>query len=250
MSTLKNFQESKYSIYAYLSIVAVIVFALSVFLLIPTTQNIFTVRDSLKQNRTDLETLTGKLNLLKSIAAGSITNFSRDAQKALPNEKSPSAIMNALDNLSINTQIGIDGYGFTLGMVSTQSAAGVTAPAAAKTTGADVININIKTRGTADQFKKFVTDMQHTRPLFDISSINVNFLGDANKSVASDLTLLAYYQTPITRIGSTESILPEFTETESKLLQSLTDMPDLAEMLASQATGAAVTVGKSDLFSF
>ncbi len=241
----------KYTIFIIPVVGVLIVIFLSVQILLPTFEKVMNLQTEIESLSVKLEKLIKKRAALEAISSDNTKDLYQNAETALPSEKDSASILFGIGNLSSQTQWIIETISFAPGLVSSASAAktkGEGPKVIEQIKGANVINVSLNGRGTVDQYREFVNKLFTGRRLFDVASVNINFLNDNQNSVKAIFNTYAFYLPPITRIGDVESELPQITDEEKKFLAQIAVYPVISDM-AVELSGNAIPIGKNDLFS-
>ncbi len=255
MKPFRQLLLKRYHIFILPGFVALVIVLLTYTILIPTTRNLFDTRDSINSKQEQLTRLKKKRALLESLNREQVLSQVEDAQAALPQEKDAGSVLIALENLSSITKYSVDAVSFSPGLISSDSAAprSVKTPANSVATtsksGANTFPISIQSRGTHQQFVDFLKNLQQSRRIFDIDSINITYDISKTDLLTADFSVSVYYLPAITKIGTIESPIAEITQKEKELLTKLASFPDLNRSLATGTAVSTEPVGKSNLFS-
>lgn len=235
---LKRFFLGKAGLYIFPVLTGLVLAGLTFYILVPKIRELVDNYQQLDQKRQQLTKLQKKRLLLESTGSDLSVKLLQLAETALPQEKDAASILVALENLSVQTQFGIETVSFTPGAVSS-----VTAKAKSKTSvsqgqatlrkGAQALEINVTTRGNTSQFLEFTRNLQAVRRIFDIISINVSYLADSPDILTADFNLAAYFLPPVLEITEVEEDLPQLTADEQKLLENLTSLPYISNTLVN-----------------
>lgn len=251
--------RKKYGIYLLAGIFGVITYILIIQVVIPTATQTLDNYRTWEDKKNQLAQLTKKRAILEGISDATLRLLS-EAEAALPTEKDAAGILISMENLAQVTAYGVNNIDLFPGVVSTESAnpssgdgqavAAVAPDPNTRRKGADFLAVSVQTAGTTGQFLEFIRQVQGSRRIFDIESVNIGVATDSQDQLSAQFSLIAYYLPPITSIGRIDSELPNFTPEEQKLLEGLVSMPIMSATLLGTDAGAIVPVaGKTNLFT-
>ena len=120
-----------------------------------------------------------------------------------------------------------------------------------KRNGAQVLEVSVSGRGTTTQLLDFIKNLQNSRRLIDIRSLDFSYNDQAQDLVSADFKLVFYYLTPIQEISQIDADIPQIAEKEQKLLENLSAMPFVSNFLTQlgNTPGPALQLKRTDLFS-
>lgn len=247
----------KYKILLFPLCAGIIILSTFIYVLLPQTRVIFQTFTKIQEQKVLLSGLEKKRTLLDSLDRESVLQNIAEVQIALPNEKEVGTVLVALDAISSKTQQGIDSISFVPGIVSSESAnlekgKKSTAPEAEiiKRNGAITIPVKVGTRGTTAQFTEFLHNLENSRRLLDIASVDVKYYPDTPDFLSADFSVLVYFLPPITQIGSFESAIIALSEEEQQIIQKVAALPNYSHPTFDTATLPDLQrVGKTNLFA-
>jgi Tfp pilus assembly protein PilO len=244
---MKNKYNHYLFIIAPMAIIFIIVFV-SIKFLMPMITGINAKRNELSTAKDKLIRMQNKRTTLESIATVD-PQLLNDATLALPNEKDPETILNSIEKISALTQFSIDSIVLNPGLIATVSATSADAQVVNTNRGAQYLPLSIKATGLISGIPNFISILQNSRRLFDITNISLDFSSSTSETTTVTLSIVAYYLPAVEAIGAVDADLPKITDKEQKILLSLAQMPDTTEISTSTISGQ-MTTSKTNLFAW
>lgn len=245
----ETINSSKLALYIIPLLIVIAAILVTLTFVLPKLTEALTLKDELPHKKEQLSMLVQKRKLLESIGQGEVATFLTEADLALPTEKDPTSILVALENAAQLTSYTVDSVNFAPGIVSSQTAqrrSDLQAEVLHKEVPA--LAIGVSTRGTTPQFLDFLDTLFSSRRLFDLSSIEFNYVSKEEDFLSSNLTIYAFYQPEIKEVTDALSPLPEITASEKEFLRRLSSMKVISQTLLSGDTVSESLLKKSNLF--
>lgn len=184
-----------------LSICIILIFQI----IIPQTQNWFSIRDEVVATRQKIAILRSNALFMSGLNKAILESNRQIAIRALPVEKDFGDIINAIAIAAVNSGVSVDDFSFTLGRISTTSAEFKKQ----EDTQASMTRLSLSLRGDMGKLKSFVNEISEKLPLNEIESIDT--------SRGNTYISLYFYSKPYMRprISYDESIHPLSPENSS-----------------------------------
>ena len=227
---------------------------LSFVVLIPKSQEIFSLRGSLTEKEETLKKLEEKKTILASIDAVSVVKNIKEVKSALPGEKDAASILITLENISNTTGFSIDSITLSPGSVSTGSAKPKikSAPSdvdVVSRKGNSSLAVNVKSRGTTAQLSGFLKTLGSSRRLFDIGSVDITYSTDEPDFLSASFSLFAYFLPEINSIGAVDAPVARISAAEQQVIDTVVKFPDYSTISIDSSQVSQSPLGKSDLFT-
>ncbi len=211
---------------------------------VKTTSNLIKETQSL---RALIKTLEKKLQVLDSLDPQELANNTAAAVSAIPADKSLGTLFSTIDVLTSTQGVSVTGVSLgSVGSVATASASKLSAEE--KKLGVNIIPFSLIIEGEITKVRNVVDSAINIRRFFNVQSFDLNFNTETGIT-SSKLAMVAYYVPDPTSVGKITDPLKPFSEDELSVLEKVSAMPLLTEVIASQSANIQTTPVTVDPFS-
>ncbi|MEK7166026.1 MAG: hypothetical protein AAB874_04440 [Patescibacteria group bacterium] len=238
MNKSSRFLIRRYKDYFFPALSLGLITLLSLFVFIPELKQLIDSYQQVGIRNDQLARLTSKRRLLESISSNATTIYLAEADKALPADKDAASILVSAQNLAQVSGLSLDGVDLSPGLISSASGEAVIKPGrvtpVSKRGVAALLPVALKLRGTSAQLIEFLKQIENTRRLIDITSVEVSYAVDTVDFMTASFAVNVYYLPQISQIGGVDAELPQITPQEQALLAGLSNMPHLSKVLIEE----------------
>lgn len=204
----------------------------------PTLSNLHKVIRVNKQQKTELNKLEKKLQILEGIDKNLITDRVKKMEMVFPSDKPIVELLSSLSQLSAK-------HGLSFGGVSLSPGA-LTDEKKGKTDLSD-LTFSFEVGGEFSSVLKFLRELENTAPLMKIDKVGLMIktnplLGIINTVVTANIDVSAFYQPAPKSLGGISQPVKLLSRSEEVILSRLFNFTKFQAVLPS------VQTGKTDLF--
>jgi len=178
-----RYKDSYYYSLSLSVLIIVVCVVLFVKVVLPQTQNWFSIRHEVVVSREKVKNMQSNIALLRNLDTSVLNNQLQVVSSALPFDKDFGTILTALSDSALQSGVSFNDFGFAVGDIASDSAKTGTLQ-----NGLASIDISVVLIGSVDKVKHFLQAIQKKLPLAEVLSIN----GD-NSSTTIDII---FYQKP------------------------------------------------------
>ncbi|MEK7571385.1 MAG: hypothetical protein AAB553_03850 [Patescibacteria group bacterium] len=171
---------------AVFGVISTVSLILLIFLVIPQIQSWFSLREQVVQMEQKIAVLRNNTTYLQSVDRAQVQKQLDISLAALPWDKQVDSILQAINNASITSGVGLGDFAFQIGNVSTLAASVTSDP---ETRGLNTTRVNISVTGSLARVQKFLETLQKSLPLSEVIS--------AEGTSQSTNILMQFYQKPL-----------------------------------------------------
>ncbi|OIP03394.1 hypothetical protein AUK18_02125 [Candidatus Beckwithbacteria bacterium CG2_30_44_31] len=225
-----------------LMIMSGIALVLGIIVFGPTLSNLHKVIKVNKQQKTELNKLEEKLQILEGIDKNLITDRVKKMEMVFPSDKPIVELLSSLSQLSAK-------HGLSFGGVSLSPGALTKTEEKKAETDLSDLTFSFEVGGEFNSVLKFLRELENTAPLMKIDkvglTIKTNPLFDIiTTMVAADIDVSAFYQPAPKSLGGISQPVKLLSRSEEAILSRLFNFTKF------QAVLPVVQTGKTDLFDF
>lgn len=160
-----SYKDTPYFSLIIFSFLLLISLLLILNIVIPQTQNWFSLREEAIATQARVDTLKKNISYMSGINKTSLENNRQTVIRALPVEKDFESIINAVTASSALSGVSIDDFSFALGPIASSSGAMLK-----KNNGLDMITITLSLGGNIGNIKNFIAGIEEKMPISEIVS--------------------------------------------------------------------------------
>ena len=208
----------------------------------PTLSNLQRTLRVNKQQKTELNNLEKKLQVLEGIDKNLITDRVKKMEAVFPSDKPIVQLLSGLAQLAAKHNLSFGGLSLSPGSLTDENKEKTDSDLADLTFGFEV-------RGEFNNVLKFLRELEKVAPLMKIDKVGLTIktnplLGDDNAIIAAEIDVSAFYQPPPKSLGSISQPVQLLSKTEEAILSRLFNFTQF------QAVLPVVQTGKTNLFDF
>lgn len=239
MSRELQFYWNNIRAYGVHLLIMVALVTVTVKVLLPQFENALLNRAQLLDNRTKLETLTGKVKFLESLDKTSSRQKLQRLNWALPVEKDVGLMLTALERAASRENVELGSFSFSVGIIATSSATTTTAKSGTAL-GVPSIEVTLNVRGDIDEVARFINGLGRALPVMRVGGVSIS-------ERLSTVTLSYYFKPLISGKTSAAANLPQITKKQEDVFKRILEreMPIVAQIESPPADGAGDQTGLS-----
>lgn len=208
----------------------------------PTLSNLQKVIRVNKQQKTELNNLEKKLQILEGIDKNLISDRVRKMEAVFPSDKPIVQLFSSLTQLAAKHDLSFGGVSLSPGLLE---------PAATMAINADLsdITFGFEVSGELKSILKFLKELERMAPLMKIDKVGLTIKtkplsGDINTMVAANIDVSAFYQPAPKSLGKISQPVELLSRSEEAVLSQLFNFTQFQPVLPVAQTG------KTNLFDF
>ncbi|MCG2691819.1 hypothetical protein L6272_03250 [Microgenomates group bacterium] len=208
----------------------------------PTLSNLQKVIRVNKQQKTELNNLEKKLQILEGIDKNLVTDRVKRMEAVFPSDKPIVQLLSSLAQLTAKHDLSFGGLSLSPGSLTDENKEKTDSELADLTFGFEV-------GGEFNNVLKFLRELEKAAPLMKIDKVGLTIktnplLGDDNAMIAAEIDVSAFYQPPPKSLGSISQPVKLLSKTEEATLRRLFNFTQFQAVLPVAQTG------KTNLFDF
>lgn len=203
-------------------------FVVALLFLVPTVNDIFTLKGEVEADNTRAEILEGKVKILQDIDQAKLTADLSKTDVALPSDNDAAGFLATISEIAVSSGSSLE-------------AAQLVTSGASKASEKNALDFQVIVKGNFATIKGFLTKVETARRVMVVKSVSIN-VGEAGR-LSADLGITGYYE-PTTIVTNVETALPVRGPAQEKILADL----DKRTIYIPPATTPSVS-GRSDPFA-
>lgn len=220
--------------------------------LIPKVQQIFEIKNQIDSQNTEIKKLSSKLVDLQTLSETELYDSSKLLLLAMPQEKDFFQVLSSVKKTLNDTQITMDSFGVSPGLISTESSDLRQNDVLSK--GASSMQVKVSFFASPDNLGGLVGGLEKSLPLLEISSIKLTSLtGSASADLqvfGGEMVLNTYSSLLPKTIGKLDSPLPKMSAADQKLIEDLKSFNSPPAEVSTETSLQPVVLGKDNPFPF
>lgn len=206
----------------------------------PTLSNLQKVIRVNKQQKTELNKLEEKLQILEGIDKNLITDRVKKMEIVFPSDKPIVELLSSLSQLSAKHGLSFGGVSLSPGSLTDEKKG---------ETDLSDLTFGFEVGGEFNNVLKFLRELENTAPLMKIDKVGLTIktnplLGIINTMVTADIDVSAFYQQAPKSLGGISQPVKLLSRSEEAILSRLFNFTKFQAVLPVAQTG------KTDLFDF
>ncbi len=163
-----SYKDSPYFHIVTIMLIILVSFLLIAFIFIPQTQNWFSIRDEAIAARQRIDIIKGNIAFMTNFNKKALEDNRQTVISALPVEKDFGSIINAIALSSARSGVSVDDFVFSVGSVSSASAA-----KQVLSNSLDTTTLLLSLRGNIDDIIAFIKEVGEKLPLSEVESVDI-----------------------------------------------------------------------------
>lgn len=217
-----------------------IALALGIIVFGPTLSNLQKVIRVNKQQKTELNNLEKKLQILEGIDKNLITDRVKKMETVFPSDKPIVQLLSSLTQLAAKHSLSFGGVSLSPGSLTDEKKG--------KTDLSD-LTFGFEVGGELKNILKFLQELESVAPLMKIDKVGLTIktkplLGDNNAMIAAEIDVSAFYQPAPKSLGTISQPVKLLSRSEEAILSQLFNFTQFQAVLPVAQTG------KTNLFDF
>lgn len=209
-------------------VAAAIALIIIVVVLLPSVNDIVTLKADADSNQGRAQSLSGKISDLQNLDQAKLTDELVNTTQALPSDKDVAGFLANINQITSSTGASLE-------------AAQLITTLSTKPSEKNALDFQVIIKGNFANIKGFLTKIETVRRVMVVKSLSIN-LSD-NKVLVADMNITGYYEPQVTVVGLDDS-LPKMTATQEKILTDLEK-----RTIYTPSVGTPSSSGRSDPFA-
>lgn len=165
-----RYKDSPYFSWLILSLCFLVCFLLIFKIIIPRTQDWFSLRDEEIATRHRIAIIESNTSFMSSLDKKLLNDNRQLAIRALPSEKDFGEIINAIVVAAVRSGVSIEDFSFNLGLISSTSGELKKSPEESEST----TRLSLSLSGSVDNVKSFIAEISEKLPISQIESVDLD----------------------------------------------------------------------------